>query len=203
MMLHLNPEALAENHTDFRIGTMLTDFSGTAHSDVFQTAQDHEAYKKWEAGKRAKIIDKITSNPQIMSDLSKIKAPKNLRTAEDIKEQLVIKERLADGIGGIYAEVYDLKTLDQDDIHVVFQDFNMMEEGGRVKGFVWNIAPGIENDETVIFRESPAKEVAKNITSIIGKKVEATNVAGATNEEEPENQKVFHIPGMVISPSTI
>lgn len=156
--LRLNRESLKESHPDFYEEHKNTDFKDRAHKEVFGVVRDDPAYKKWEGEKRQAIVDHITTDPALVADITRIKAPVNINTVQDVKTHLDVRERVADKIGDIYAQTYDLKTFGADDIHVVYTPSDEIDDNPS-RAYAWSTIPGVNNDEAVIIRENPVRSL--------------------------------------------
>lgn len=158
IMLDQNKSKLEISHPDFAKKHPNTDFADMASVSTFYKAEDDQTYKEWEAGKRAEIISGITSSPQIMADLEKLRSSTNISKSDEIVEQYQIRERIADNIGAIFAKTYGLDNLDASDITVIHKSLDDYYENPEIAG-AWQTQHGVNNDEAVIISYNPIKEL--------------------------------------------
>lgn len=141
--------AFAQKHE--KLGTR---FSDMASINIFYSVQDDQKYKDWEQTKRAQILDRIAKDPVAQQALFEIKSPLNTKSTHDIIGQYDARAKLAARLTTIYADVYDLKTLDPSDVRVLHKSLNEFAQNSD-SGFTWETKPGVRNDELVILNYNP------------------------------------------------
>ncbi len=153
-MLDNSREDLAQ--TNFLIENLGVDFSDLASVNILYSVEDDQTYKDWEFEKRSQIIDRISADPEAQAAIAGIRSHNSLSSKDEILSQYGAKERLADRVGEIFADIYGLETLSRDDINVVHKSLNEYAEDG-VQAFAWSGEAGIENDELVVITHNPAR----------------------------------------------
>ncbi len=140
-------------------------FAEMAGSYLHYAAADNQDYTEFEAGQRSRIIDALSTNPEVMADLARIKSPQNIGTAAELQEQFHVREHLADAITNTVASVYGLETLNGEDMNIVYRSRHDFEDD-RQRAFLASHYPGVENDETIIVRYNPAYDLMDRIPEL-------------------------------------
>ena len=151
-MLHVNKDTLTEPEFENE------DFSEHARSYMHYTTEESAAYESWENAHRENIINDLSTNPEIISDIKRIKAASNVTNLDEVEEQFTIRQRIADAAITAFAKSYGLSDiLTPDDITTVHASGKkiMSDKAG---GYMTDKMPGILNDETIILRYNPLFE---------------------------------------------
>lgn len=150
---------IAEEHREFALEHWKTDFAELASTNILYSAQDGRAYQDWEIDQRVKIIDRVSSDPEIMGALAQIKSPANITSLDEAIEQYKLKAQVADAIGEAFAEVYGMPTLEGGDIHIYHA--SLREQLGDLKGgTAWDSTiPGTTNDEVILINHNPLSDL--------------------------------------------
>ncbi|PCI55368.1 MAG: hypothetical protein COB36_07020 [Alphaproteobacteria bacterium] len=164
LLLDGSQDALEESHPDFaamheRLGT---DFADMASLNIFYSVQDSPAYDTWAKGKQSELINAIEQNPTIMSALQSLRAPDNIHSSGDIQTQYALRSTITNEFATVYAKVYDLPTLSEDDVYLAHKSFNDFNAGtSTAYGHAWSTVPGIENDEAIFMVYNPVVDIVR------------------------------------------
>lgn len=164
ILLDSHKDTLQDTHSDFaaKHEELGTDFADMASLNILYSVQDSSAYDDWAKGKQAELINAIEQNTTIMSNLQKIRSPENINSSSEIEEQYTLRETIADEFAGVYAKVYDLPTLTEDDIHLSHKSYNDFNNGASTAyGTAWTTVPGIENDEAIFLTYNPIMDIVR------------------------------------------
>lgn len=164
ILLDGHKDILQETHPDFaaKHDALGTDFADMASLNILYSVQDSAAYDSWAKGKQAELINAIEQNPAIMSNLQKIRSPDNINSSSEIEEQYTLREVIADEFAGVYAKVYDLPTLTEDDIHLAHKSYDDFKNGASATyATTWSTFPGIENDEAIFLTYNPVVDIVR------------------------------------------
>lgn len=176
LLLDGHKNALIETHPDFaeKHENLGTDFADMASLNIFYSVKDSPEYDNWSQKKQGELIGAIEKNPTIMSALQKIRSPDNIHSSSEIEEQYTIRETIADEFAGVYAKVYDLPTLTEDDIHLSHKSYNDFNNGASTAyGTAWATVPGTENDEAIFLTYNPIIDIVR------GKGIETSDLDSA------------------------
>lgn len=164
LLLAGSKDELQESYPDFaaKHEELGTDFSDMASINILYSAQDNSAYDNWAKAKQSEVISAIEQNPKIMDALQKIRAPDNIHSEQDIKEQYIIRNDISGELAGIYAKVYDMPTLDKDDVHLSHRSFDDYNSGySTAYASAWSTVPGVKNDEAIFMTYNPVVDIIR------------------------------------------
>ncbi len=133
-----------------------TDFAEIARGYMHYSTPQSDAYNAWSAERTAQAVKELRSNPEFLAAVSQIKCPDNISTAEDVRDQAVLREQIADIITDSFAASYGVADiLDKDDTTVVYKSAKQIDEDGGTMGYMTFKEAGILNDEVIALRYSP------------------------------------------------
>lgn len=150
-MLHVHKNDITEDDLSGH------DFADMARGFMHYAHEDQESFSTWNADQNAQVVAALKANPEFIETLAKIKAPDNISTADELREQFAIREQIADTIATTFAQVHGVSDiLDDDDITVIYKSAKDIENDGGMMGFMAFKEIGILNDETISLRYNPA-----------------------------------------------
>lgn len=97
-----------------------------------------------------------------MSALQSLRAPDNIHSSGDIQAQYALRSTITNEFATVYAKVYDLSTLSEDDVYLAHKSFNDFNAGtSTAYGHAWSTVPGIENDEAIFMVYNPVVDIVR------------------------------------------